>query len=122
MTITLTYNESVPVVLWLLDPQAAQYIMVVESKATHEQSLTTIDNISNDINQYALFNIIAVETEEASGGNKIYLPKKGEYHYYIYVDGIHDDNLVGYGLLINSYDTKSDTIYDTNKNKIVYGK
>lgn len=124
MTINLKYNTSVQVTLWLNLPISNTYLLLCKNKTTKEVTSTILDNISNNLNQFALFNIVAVDTElTIPSNNVIYLSNKGEYDYNILIDLTPEENLiVGFGNIINEYSESSLIEYSNETKNITYGK
>ncbi len=127
MTIHLDYNYSVPFALYLNEIQPSlEYLLLCKNKFTGNETSTILDNISNVPNQYALFNLIAIESLPISGTshNIITLYERGEYEYTLfntlYVDPA---SIVTRGLIINKFTNSSDIVYIKPDNKkIQYGE
>jgi hypothetical protein len=116
MTIKLEYNISKIITLYLLNPQTETYLLQC-TYPSNEIFSTTIENLSNSLDQYSLFNIVSIQTNTGTSNNVIYLPYRGEYDYKIYNE---NNKLVGSGILINTYNDNLIIDYDQNENKIIY--
>ena len=124
MTIKLELNYLTQVVVWLDRPIWNTYTIICENKSTGIQYTTILDNISPIINQYTLFNIIAIDNETIPiSNNVIYLPKKGEYtcSFYRGIDIQDKTTLAGTGLVVIKYDDVAEITFESEtNNKLIY--
>lgn len=125
MTIILENNVSTQVIFWSRFTQELNYKMIVRRKDVTDVFSVDLENISNNIEMYAMFNIVVTDTNDpVPGANVLFLPLKGEYIYELYA-GLttqDDSTLVGTGLLINKTDNITEIVYTNSNNPIVYGE